>query len=149
MELGHWVPFNPLKKINIAYYIHSYISTLEELKFTFFEYSEKKNSEVHVTFFSGEEICKKAKALYRSELWQYLNGTHKMLDKTWPLYIVENSAYLKLISKESMAVTDLLKFKHYCIMDDTWTFDVASQQQPRIELFTGGKLAEMAEFRWH
>jgi hypothetical protein len=40
-------------------------------------------------------------------------------------------------------------FEHYFIEDSEWTFDVASQNQPQIDLFIEGVLVEKLEAQCH
>jgi hypothetical protein len=148
MMLGTWVPWNPLQKTSEKYFIKSYVSTFEECTFTF-RCNTKDNIEICMSFGNGNEIYRKLKELYTSKLSAYIINTHTDFNRDWPLFIVENSKYLEDLSEESLWVVNCFKFKHYCIMDDEFTFDIVSQSEPRLELFIDNNLIEVSEAKWH
>ncbi|HEV2916447.1 MAG TPA: hypothetical protein VGW78_01760 [Candidatus Babeliales bacterium] len=82
---------------------------------------------------------------YRAKLAIYAEP----VDSCGPLYKSENSDYMKSLKEESGGIMKALDFKHYLIDDSEWTFDIASQYQPRIELFIDDKLVESSDFESH
>jgi hypothetical protein len=147
---GKWQLWHPLTETSGEYYIKSHHDDFENLKFVLSKYETENNTEIHVTFKSGFEAYRKTNESYRLRLWAYLDETHSDLERAkWPLLIVEDSEYLKFLSEESASFSDYVNHKHYCIMDSEWIFDIASQQQPRVDLIIGGELVERSECRWH
>jgi hypothetical protein len=150
MTLGKWISWRPLNNMTNAYYdIKYYHASFQELKIILAQPDVEKKTEIHVTFFSGEEIFRIKRELYYTALWLYLSQTYKADDLTGPLFIVEDSAYLKQLSEESEHLIDAFYFKHYFIMDEDWSFDIASQQQPQVELFINDVLIEVSACQWH
>lgn len=145
--LGKWQQWQPLEQMTGRYYIKSYNDNFENLTFILSKYDVKNDTEVHISFENGDEIYRKINESYRLRLWIYLDETHKDLDRRKSLFKVKDSEYLKFLSEESGSITDYLHFEHYCIMDNEWSFDIATQRVPKVELFVDGNLVESSEFK--
>jgi hypothetical protein len=149
MRMGKWQEWRPLTKALGKYTILSFSDDFDTVRIIFKQCDSEKSTEIHVVFFSGDEIYQKSNETYRLNLWVYLDETHKDLDRQWSIYKVEHSDYLRFLSEESETITDHLKFGHYSFMDSEWIFDIASPQQPQVDLFVDGELIERSECRWH
>jgi hypothetical protein len=142
MILEQWHTWQPLRKMIEGYYIKSYTNdNFCSLAIVLEQYNAQKETELRILF-DGIEAYKVTNETYRLKLWQYLSDTHKNLNRKWPLFTVENSTYLKTLSEDSSGITDYLHFKHYCIMDSEWSFDIATPTEPMVELFVDGLLIE-------
>ena len=136
-----WHTWQPLIKMNSEYSIQSCTNNNFSALAIVLEECTHKETTLHVSF-NSIEAYRITNETYKLELWQYLSRTHSNLNRKWPLFVVENSAYLELLSQESQGITDYLHFKHYCIMDSEWVLDIAAHAQPIVELFVNSVLVE-------
>jgi hypothetical protein len=149
MNLGKWIPWNPLKQATGTYFIYDFVDSFEEgLKFIFSEENAKHKIEIHVSF-GTIYACRKIKEMYTGRTYAFIINTHTNIETKWPIFIVENSEYLRYLAEESVWVTSGFQFKHYYIMDSEWAFDIASEFQPKIEFFADGILVEKLEGKRH
>jgi hypothetical protein len=149
MNLGKWTPWKPLREMSGEYCIISYVSSFYGLKIILSKYEPENNTEIHIRLGNAGQIFRVINETYRGRLWRYLSETHHDVDMSGPLFIVEDSEYLRFLSEESENITDALNYKHYYIRDSEWSFDIASQQQPRVELFVDGVSVEVSDYKWH
>jgi len=149
MKLENWIPWNPLKKECGEYYINDYNNSFGGLKIILCKAGTEQKTQVHVSWDGMVEAIRIMNESYRSRFWSYLDENQKNLHRSWPLFIIHDSEFLNFLSNESCKISDRLKFKHYCIMDMECVLDVASQLQPKVELFVNGNLIEVSEAKWH
>ncbi len=141
MIAEQWLRWQPLIKMNGEYIIRSCTNDNFCTLAIVLEQQTHKDRTLHISF-NSLEAYRVTNETYKLQLWQYLSSTHGNLDRKWPLFVVEDSTYLKLLSQESQGITNYLNFKHYCIMDSEWVLDIAARPEPRVELFLNNVLVE-------
>jgi hypothetical protein len=149
MMLGKWIPWFPVHESSGEYNIKAYSNTFYEFRIILSKRNTLLDTEMHITWGCLIETYRVMNETYRGRLWHYIYDFNKDVNFRWPLFIVENSEYLKFLSEESEGITDELKFKHYFIVDSAFTMDIGSRIQPKVELFVNGNLIEVSEAKWH
>lgn len=142
MILEKWHSWQPLKKMIGNYYIKSCTNNdFYNLTIILGKYNAQIETEVHIQI-DGIEAYKVTNETYKLKTWTYLSTTYRDLDRKWPLFRIEQSAFLQQLSDESNEISDALHFKHYCIMDSEWVIDIATPTEPSVKLFENNKLIE-------
>ncbi|HEV2916420.1 MAG TPA: hypothetical protein VGW78_01600 [Candidatus Babeliales bacterium] len=133
--IERYIPLLPFKEAEGEFEIVDFSYTFKGLIINLSKCESEKKIDLRVKFFCRKSICRVANETYRGRLNENFEELFKNIGPCGSLYMVENSNYLQSLSDESYTLTDVLNFKHYFIADSEWTFDIASQEEPRIELF--------------
>jgi hypothetical protein len=149
LELGKFIPWFPVKETVGYYQITYFTHTFEGLVIYLSKQDSDRDTKLRVTFPGSKVICRIMNETYRGKLSSYFHEHYKDIGACGPLFKVEDSEYMRSLSEESDTLTYELDFEHYFIEDSEWTFDVASQNQPQIDLFIEGVLVEKLEAQCH
>jgi hypothetical protein len=130
----------PIEGIGERYWLESVSDTIKELRFIFHK-DTRKNTKVHISSEFGVYSYKITNESLKLEPFVYLDNPEDIdRDIVWCFYIVENSSYLRLMSKESGTVSEAYGLKHYCIMTENDIIDIISTCVPIVELYQDEKL---------
>jgi hypothetical protein len=142
-EKVKYIPWFPFEEAEGKFDIIKFCHTLEGLTIDLLKQETEKKTLMRVTFPGHSTTCRYLNETYRGKTWQYLKQVE---DPCGPLFKVEGrSDYIKSLSEESYTLTDEFWFKPYYIADIESTFDIASQEQPQIELFVDNVLVKKIE----
>jgi hypothetical protein len=144
-EKVKYIPWFPFEETKEKFDIVDYTGTFKSFIINLSKRKSDKKIDLRITFYGRSEIARIMNETYRGKLFGDCEEIFKDIPCEGPLYIVENSDYMKSLSDESLTLTDVLGFKHYFITDSEWTFDIASQDKPRAELFIDGNLVKKVE----
>jgi hypothetical protein len=147
--IGKYIPWIPMQDTLGEYQITDFTHTFDGLTIYLSKCETDKDTRLIVHFPGNEVICRTLNETYRGKLNRNFRAVFKDIGPCGPLFKVEDSEYMRTLSEESDELTDMLDFKHYAIEDSEWSFDVASQCQPQVELFIENKLIEKLEHKYH
>ena len=145
MILEKWYNWQPLQKMHGEYYIKSCTNhDFCSLTIILGQYNAPSETEIHIQI-NGIEAYKVTNETYKLKIWTYLSDTHKGLNRKWPLFRIEESAFLRQLSDESNGISNSLHFKHYCIMDSEWVIDIVTPAEPVVEIVVEGIVVESSD----
>jgi hypothetical protein len=144
-----YTPWFPVQKTLGSYQVTAFNYTFDGLSIELSQCKPNKDIKLKIFFPMDDTICRIMNETYRAELAMYYRAHLQELYPCGPLFRAEHSDYIKSLSAESHDLTDMLDFRHYLIDDSEWTFDIASQCQPQVELFIDGELVEKLECIHH
>ena len=147
--IGKYTPWVPMKQTLGEYQITDFTHTFDGLTVYLSQCDTDKDIKLKVYFPGDDVICRTMNETYRGKLNRNFRTIFKDIGPCGPLFKVEDSEYMKTLSEESDELIDMLNFKHYAIEDSEWSFDIASQCQPQVELFIEGTLIEKLEYKPH
>jgi hypothetical protein len=147
--IGKYSTWAPMKEMLGEYQITEFMHTFDGLTIYLSKCEADKDTRLKVYFPGADVVCRTLNETYTGKFNRSWKELFKDIRPIGPLFKVENSEYMKMLSEESDELIDMLDFKHYAILDSEWTFDIASQCQPQVELFIENKLVEKLEHKYH
>ena len=147
--LEKYIPWYPIKNLMGDYAIHYFKHTFEGLTLYLAKCGTSRDTRLVIYFPGNSVMCRVMNESYRGKFNIYGHEIFKDIAPCGPLLKVEHSDYIKSLEEEAGDILEALNFKHYYIGDSEWSFDVASQYQPRVELFIEDKLVEKSEHKSH
>jgi hypothetical protein len=142
------IAFNPFEEAVGRYEITDFSHNFKSLIIYLSLKDETKDVRLVVSFLD-HIIPKLTNESYRGWYHVRFKQIYEEVGKFYPVVLVKNSRFMKELSEESYEITDMVDFKHYIVEDTEWTFDVASQSSPKVELFVDGVLTKTAEPKRH
>jgi hypothetical protein len=147
--VGVYTPWFPFKQCDASYSITDFNHSFKGLEITLEQRESYKNIVLKVYFFGRKVISNVVNESYRGKFNVQSPELLKDVGSCGPLFKVENSDYMRYLEEQSGGIMALMDFKHYFILDTEVSIDVASQWQPRIELYEDTILIEELDEVYH
>jgi hypothetical protein len=131
-----WTRWEPTGNLSTKYYVQSISDTFSagfKIKLIDYHHPEKK------VLIAWPGSVYAYRQTYESFTLLTLNDLIEQYGKNftdWTFFKIENSEYLKWISKQSYEITDSLNFTHFCIYSTEEMVDILSSIEPEVSIIS-------------
>ena len=128
-----WIQWKPLDILSQKYSMESMLDNATQLKIILSEEDNKKNKIV-ILFENLPTSYKYTNKILTHALIHNLKQKHEInfYDK-WTLFKIENSNYIKWLSKQSATISDSFPFIHFSILGTNCLLDIVASYEPKVE----------------
>jgi len=139
MMTEQWSQWKPINNLAGKYYIESISDNINGLKIVFFEW-HNETKKVIITFTDSVDAYRSTDEIFRLKLISDLKEKYKSkLYGKWTFFKVDNSAYIKWLSKQSYTISDERSFMHFSFVGVDSILDVVTNYEPKVALINETK----------
>lgn len=128
-----WMRWEPVKGLSSNYYVDYILDGKDGFKIVLVDYIDDKKK-MMIIFDKSVYAYKSTEESFRQQTLDMLAEQYGgKFYQEWAFFKVQNSSYLKWLSKQSYGITDSLPFMHFSILTVDSFIDIVDSYEPKIE----------------